>query len=69
MNVHGSLRDLARAIGIDPDGLPCLAEFQGRKRAGDGTVIGRYRCGLDKGHSGPHTWRPGLPGGPIKETR
>ena len=69
MNVHGSLRDLARAIGIDPDSLPCLAEFYGRRRSGDGTVIGRYRCGLALDHSGPHKWRPGLPGGPIKETR
>ena len=63
------LRDFARSIGIEPDAPACLAEFSGRKRSGDGTILGRYRCGLSRGHAGPHTWRAGLPGGPIKETR
>ena len=64
------LRDFARSIGFDPDGAPaCLFEFSGRRREGDGTILGRYSCGLSKGHDGPHTWRPGLPGGPIRETR
>jgi hypothetical protein len=64
------LRDFARTIGIEPDMPPaCWCEFSGRKRSGDGTILGRYRCGLHLGHDGPHTWRPGLPGGPIRETR